>query len=89
MGQRTDTAKQFRVKLMGGSETFSFNDKDWEQAVIQNTGTAPVYLRDSNNIDFTVSENEAFNASTLPSKALSGMTVITGVGGAAQIAFFQ
>lgn len=86
---RTDTSKQFKVKVMGASDSFSFGNKDWEQAVVVNVGTPDVKLKDADNNEFTVLSGASFNATALSPKALGGMTVVTASGGACEIAYFQ
>ena len=89
MSQRTDHAKAFKVKIMGADDTFAFNGKDFEQAVIHNTGTDDLFLRDDNDIDFVLETGVSFNLSTLPVKAINGLTVVTQASGACQIAYLQ
>lgn len=84
---RIDTSKKFTVKNMGASQTFNFNGSDFEQVVIHNTNTPDVYLRDENNNDFVIKQGVSFNLSTIPSKAISGLTVVTQSGGTASIAY--
>lgn len=86
---RVDHAKQFRVKIMGAGESFSFNGRDFEQVVVINTGTPDVYLRDVDSNDFPLTEGVSFNLSTIPSKALNGLTIVTQAGGSASIAYVQ
>jgi hypothetical protein len=89
MSQRTDTSKKFKVKLMTASQTFSFNDQDFEQAVVENTGSVDVYLRDEANVDFVLGAGKSFDVSTIPAKAISGLTVVTIATGTCQIAYLQ
>lgn len=84
---RTDHAKKFRVKIMGASESFNFNGSDFEQVLVKNTGTPDVLLRDEDNNDYPLGEGVSFNLSTLPSKALNGLTIVTQGSGSAAIAY--
>lgn len=86
---RTDFSKEFRVKIMGAAEEFNFNNKDFEQAVVYNPNAPDVYLRDDDGNDFPLAQGVSFDLSTLPSKSMSGLTVVTQASGAANIAYVQ
>ena len=74
---------------MGAGETFDFNSKDFEQAVIKNPSSVNVLLRDSDNNDYELEEGASFEISGIPSKSLSGLTVVTQGGGSAKIIYVQ
>ena len=84
---RNDTSKLFKVKLLGASESFNFLDGEFEQVLVHNTGTSAVLLRDNDNNDFEIASGVSFNLSTIPVKAISGLTIVTQASGSCQIAY--
>ena len=81
------TSSKIIVKNMVASETFSFDSNDITQCVIVNKGTPEVTVRDENNNDFTIAENGKLSLSSVNGLNVSGVTLITGVGGSCSIIY--
>ena len=72
---------------MSASETFTFNSLEITQAIIKNTASAVVTVRDENNNDFTIEENGKLSISSVNGINVSGISIITASGGTCDIMY--
>ena len=81
------TSAKLKVHNMTASSTFTFGSAEITQAVIVNTASPSVTIRDENNNDFKIAENGKLSISSVNGINVSGISVITASGGTCDIIY--